>query len=228
MWWNVADFINNTWSNLSNMHIDQKTIVSVDLEKLIFREIFSIDVVLNIAVLMRQDDVWVSEFVSWGFEIINLKVLLLFVLIETEVEVALGSYLGIGISLKSNFLFLCKLVLKSHFLHFLLKHFRNFVFDSFDFRVVVWAYRSESSEEFLSSVNITEHINVILRLSSNCSLTCYGHVRYLLWIQSILIIQLVSSTFSLNSFLERDLSSCKFRVESLSNLRKNLFALVCS
>ena len=75
MWWDVADFINNTWSNLSNMHIDQKTIVSVDLEKLFFGEIFSFHIVLNIAVLMRQDNVWMSEFVSRGFEIINLKIL---------------------------------------------------------------------------------------------------------------------------------------------------------
>ena len=72
MWWDVAHFINNSWSNLSDMHIDQKTVVSVDLEKLIFCEIFGVNVVLDIAVLMREDDVWVSEFVSWSFEIINL------------------------------------------------------------------------------------------------------------------------------------------------------------
>jgi hypothetical protein len=35
MWWNIAGLINNAWSNLSNVHIDQKTVVSVYLEKFI-------------------------------------------------------------------------------------------------------------------------------------------------------------------------------------------------
>jgi hypothetical protein len=132
VWWNVANFVINAWSHLSNVHIDQETIVSVDFEKLVLSEVLGIKVVLNITMLVRKDYIRVLKFVSWSFEIVDLKILRLLVLIKTEIVVALSSYLIISISLKSNLFFLCKLVLKAHFLHFLLEQFSNLVLDRFD------------------------------------------------------------------------------------------------
>lgn len=179
VWWNVANFVINAWSHLSNVHIDQETIVSVDFEKLVFSEVLGIKVVLNITMLVRKDYIRVLKFVSWSFEIVDLKILRLLVLIKTEIVVALSSYLIISISLKSNLFFLCKLVLKAHFLHFLLEQFSNLVLDRFDLGMVVWANIGKGSKEVLSSIDISEHIGVILLLSSCSSLTSDSDVRYL-------------------------------------------------
>jgi hypothetical protein len=103
---NVANFVNNTRSNLGNMHIDQKTIVSVDFEKFVVCEVFSINIVLNITMLVRKDYIWVLKFVTWSFEIVDLKVLRFLILIKTEVVVALSGYLIISIGLKGNLFFL--------------------------------------------------------------------------------------------------------------------------
>jgi len=40
---------------------------------------------------MRKNDIWMSVFVSWSFKIIDLKVLVDFVFINIEIEIALGS-----------------------------------------------------------------------------------------------------------------------------------------
>lgn len=61
---------------------------------------------LDIAVLVGEDHVWMSVFVTWSLEIVDLKVLSLFILINAEVEIALGGYLGISILLESLLFFL--------------------------------------------------------------------------------------------------------------------------
>ena len=75
MWWDVADLVDDAWSNLSDVHIDEKTVVGVDLSELVFGQVSGVEVVLDIAVLVWKDDVWMSELVSWGFEIVDLEVL---------------------------------------------------------------------------------------------------------------------------------------------------------
>lgn len=71
----VAYLINHTWSHLSDVHVDQKTVVSVDFKQLVFGQVFSLEVVLDIAMLVRQDHVRVSIFVAWGFKVINFQIL---------------------------------------------------------------------------------------------------------------------------------------------------------
>ena len=53
MWWNIALFIDDTWSDLSDMHINHETIIGVNFKKFVFRKVFGVDVVLDIAMLMR-------------------------------------------------------------------------------------------------------------------------------------------------------------------------------
>ena len=49
----VAYLINHTWSHLSDVHVDQKTVVSVDFKQLVFGQVFRLEVVLDIAMLVR-------------------------------------------------------------------------------------------------------------------------------------------------------------------------------
>ena len=74
VWWDIADFLDNTWSDLGDMHIDEKTVVSINLDKLFLAQIFGIHIILNITMLMWQDNIWVSIFVTWCLKIVDLKV----------------------------------------------------------------------------------------------------------------------------------------------------------
>jgi len=94
MGWDIALLVNYTWSYLSNVHINHKTIVSINFKKFIFGQSFSFDIVLNIDMLVRKDNIWVSEFVSWSFSVENFKVLSLLVGIIREEVVTVGSDLG--------------------------------------------------------------------------------------------------------------------------------------
>jgi len=94
MGWDIALIINYTWSNLSDVHINHKTVVSINFKKFIFGQSFSLDIMLDIDVLVRKNDIWVSEFVSWCFNVENFKVFRCFVGIVREVVVTVGSDLS--------------------------------------------------------------------------------------------------------------------------------------
>lgn len=72
------------------MQIDQVVEVSVDLGQLVLGEVFCLDVVLWVRVLMWNDNGWVSVVVSWSLEVVNLLVGVLFVSIQFEEEVLLS------------------------------------------------------------------------------------------------------------------------------------------
>jgi len=36
IWWNVALFINDSWSNLSNMHINHQTVIGINFKQFVF------------------------------------------------------------------------------------------------------------------------------------------------------------------------------------------------
>jgi hypothetical protein len=76
---------------------------------------------LNVAMLVRKDNIWVSELVSRSFKVIDFQILGFFILINAEIEIALSSDFIVSVTFKGSLLFLGKLVLKAHLLHFLLK-----------------------------------------------------------------------------------------------------------
>ena len=51
--WHIADLVDDTWSHLSDVHIDHQAVVSIDLIKLLLRKILCLNVVLDIHVLVR-------------------------------------------------------------------------------------------------------------------------------------------------------------------------------
>jgi hypothetical protein len=65
-------------------------VVSVDLSQLVLSEVLSIERMLCIEVLMRDDDRRVSVRVTRGLEVVHSIILTLLVLVEREVEAALG------------------------------------------------------------------------------------------------------------------------------------------
>jgi len=90
MGWNIARIINYTWSYLSDVHINHKTIVSINFKKFIFSQRFGFNIMLDIDVLVRKDDIWVSEFVSWGFDIEDFEVFLSLGSVIREIVVTVG------------------------------------------------------------------------------------------------------------------------------------------
>jgi len=36
IWWNIALFVNDSWSNLSNMHVNHQTVVGINFEQFVF------------------------------------------------------------------------------------------------------------------------------------------------------------------------------------------------
>lgn len=100
--WNVADLIDDTGSNLGDVHVNEEAVVSVNLEELVLGQIFGVNVVLNIAVLMGQDDIGMSEVVSWSLKIDDLQVLRHFACVIREVIVAIGGHLSVHIRLQTG------------------------------------------------------------------------------------------------------------------------------
>lgn len=50
---NIALLINDAWSNLSDVHVNHEAIVGINLKKLVLSQVFGINVVLNVAMLVR-------------------------------------------------------------------------------------------------------------------------------------------------------------------------------
>jgi len=91
MGWDIALIINYTWSYLSNVHINHKTVVSINFKKFIFGQSFSLNIMLDIDVLVRKNNIWVSEFISWSFDVENFKVFRCFLGVIREEVVTVGS-----------------------------------------------------------------------------------------------------------------------------------------
>ena len=72
VWWNIACLVDYAWSHLGDVHIDQKTVVSINLEKFILSQILGVNIMLDVAVLMGKDNIWMSILVSWGLKVVNL------------------------------------------------------------------------------------------------------------------------------------------------------------
>lgn len=53
VWRNIALFNDIAWPDLGNMHIDKQTIVSVNFIKFILGELSRVNVILNVAMLVR-------------------------------------------------------------------------------------------------------------------------------------------------------------------------------
>jgi hypothetical protein len=94
---NIALFLKHARSNLGDVHIDKQRIVGVDFKQLIFCQCLSIDPVLNVHVFVWQNHIGVSVLVSWGLEVVHLKILVKFSLIYFEVEVTLGGNLIVSL-----------------------------------------------------------------------------------------------------------------------------------
>lgn len=120
MAWHVANLIDDSWSHLSDVHVDHQTVVSVDLVKLLRSQILCFDIVLDVNMLVGQDHVRVPVLISWGLKVVDLQVVVDLVLIVVEVEVALGGHLLVGLGCEATQLFLGKLVLEALKLDFVL------------------------------------------------------------------------------------------------------------
>ena len=84
-------------SDLSNVHIDQVGVVSVDVHHLLLIAAIDIDWVLYIEDFVRKDHIGVTMLVSRGVHVIKLQVSLFLLLIDLEEEVFPRDHLVVGV-----------------------------------------------------------------------------------------------------------------------------------
>ncbi len=87
---NVAHFIKVFRADLTDVEIDHMAIVCVDLSQLFLSEVFGVEPVLNVHMLMRKDNGRVTVVVARSLGIKDLEVLGDLVLINLKEEVGLG------------------------------------------------------------------------------------------------------------------------------------------
>ena len=92
----IALLVEVLGSDLCDMHVDQISIVTVNLHHLVLVIAIDIDVVAGRNVLMSKDDAWLSELVSRGIHVPNLHVTALLLLINLKEEVFLGDDLFVS------------------------------------------------------------------------------------------------------------------------------------
>ena len=97
VWWDVRLFLNDSWTNLSDMHVNHETVVCINFNQLFFGEISSVDVILNITMFVRQNNIRMTELVSWCLEINNSKILVFLVFIDTEVVITFGCDFSVSV-----------------------------------------------------------------------------------------------------------------------------------
>ena len=85
--WNVTFRVEVFGPDLSDVKVNQVAVVAVKLKQLITFEASCVDVVLNVNVLMRQNVMGLSVLVTWRVDVVNFKVGLLFVLVDSEEKV---------------------------------------------------------------------------------------------------------------------------------------------
>ena len=100
--WDVALLIKVLGTDLSDVHVNHVSIVTVNLHHLVLVIAIDIDVVARRNVLMWQDAAWLSELVAGSLHVPDLQVTALLLLIDLEEEVLLGDDLLVGV--------LCKLL----------------------------------------------------------------------------------------------------------------------
>jgi hypothetical protein len=67
--WDVALGIKVVRSDLSNVHINQVGVMSVDVHHLFLVVTVNIDWVLHIEDFVRENHIWVAMLVSWSFHV---------------------------------------------------------------------------------------------------------------------------------------------------------------
>ena len=100
--WDVVLLIKVLRTDLSDVHVNHVSIVTVNLHHLVLVIAIDIDVVARRNVLMWQDAAWLSELVAGSLHVPDLQVTALLLLINLEEEVLLGDDLLVGV--------LCKLL----------------------------------------------------------------------------------------------------------------------
>ena len=100
--WDVVLLIKVLRTDLSDVHVNHVSIVTVNLHHLVLVIAIDIDVVARRNVLMWQDAAWLSELVAGSLHVPDLQVTALLLLIDLEEEVLLGDDLLVGV--------LCKLL----------------------------------------------------------------------------------------------------------------------
>lgn len=88
----VAFFVQAFRSDLSNVHVYKESVVAIDLKKFVLGQVFGIDVVLDVNVLVRQDVLGLVVLVAGSSHVVNLDVLALLVFINVKIKVAVGKH----------------------------------------------------------------------------------------------------------------------------------------
>ena len=85
--WNITFRVQIFGPNLSDMKVNQVAVVTVKLKQFITLKTSCVDIVLDINVLVGQDVVRLSVFVTWSVDVVNFEICALLGLVYGEVKV---------------------------------------------------------------------------------------------------------------------------------------------
>lgn len=154
--WDVAKLIQILWSNLWNVQINQVTIVCVDFIELIFSQLLSVEIPLNVNVFVWKNHWRVSVSITWSFLVIDLKVLFSLVFVNAEVEVWSGFDFLVDVAGKSLSFFLVESFLELKEINFLSHQLCDLVLDVLQVVMIVILDLRNLSKDIFLLVDVSE------------------------------------------------------------------------
>lgn len=94
--WDVALFNEVLRSDLSNVHVNQVSVMTVDFHHLILVVTIHVNIVIWRDMLMRKNNLWLSVLVSWSIHVCKMHVASFFLLINLKEEIFFGDHLIVG------------------------------------------------------------------------------------------------------------------------------------
>lgn len=110
MRWNVRLFVDDAWSDLRDVHVNQQTVVPVDFKEFVLSQVLDVNVVLHVHMFMRQNHVGVSVSITWSVKVMHFQVLPYFVFVKLKVKAAIRCNFLVDIRLKGLLFFQAKLL----------------------------------------------------------------------------------------------------------------------
>ena len=162
VWWNIRNFINHSRSNLRNMHINHQTIVAINFHQLVLAQIFRVDVVLNISVLVRENHIWMAIFVSRRRNVVALNIFPNFVFVEIEVKIAISRHLIKSVAFKGKAVSFAHMLSETSQFNLLLNQSINLALHLCNFAVVGSIWLCKVFEVGLAFCSVIQHRVIVL------------------------------------------------------------------
>lgn len=142
--WDVADLVQILRSDLRDVQINQLAVVGIDLCQLLLGEIFHVEPFLDVDAFVGKDHRRMMMVVTWSLRVEDPQVVVLFVLVNREVEVGLGNSFSVDSLSESLFFFFLELILEVKVIQFLLQQLADLGLDIFQVGMISFVFLTQT------------------------------------------------------------------------------------